>query len=180
MTPSSLRERATLELRTFVVLSTYLWICFGALVLYKSAILRDEGVAYMPLGFAALKAVVSAKFLMLGNFLPISARRVGERLIVSMMRKTLLLLVLLFILTIVEEGVLALIHGRPLSEAVTGLGGGSPRQAAASILLMLLILFPYVAIRSVGEVLGIDNLFALLLRRAEAEATVEANDKASA
>jgi hypothetical protein len=175
MTPSSLRERATLELRTFVVLSTYLWICFGALVLYKSAILHDQGVAFLPLGFAALKAVVSAKFLMLGNFLPILKRRSGERLIATMLRKTLMLLVLLVALTLIEEGVLAMIHGRPLSDALLGLGGGSSYQAAAHLLLMLLILFPYVAFRTLGEALGIENLLAMLIQRAEADVANPAN-----
>lgn len=164
----SLRERAMIELRAFAVLSVYLWICFGALMLYKSAILRTEGVAFLPLGFAALKAVVSAKFLMLGNFLPIAARRSGERLIISMLRKSLVLLALLVALTLIEEAVLALIHGRPIAEAMADLAGGSSFQAAASLLVMLLILFPYVGFRTLGEALGIENLFALLVQRAGA------------
>ncbi len=167
----SLRERAMIELRAFAVLSVYLWICFGALMLYKSAILRTEGVAFLPLGFAALKAVVSAKFLMLGNFLPISARRSGERLIVSMLRKSLVLLGLLVALTIIEEAVLALIDGRPVAEAMAELAGGSAFQAGTSLLVMLLILFPYVGFRTLGEALGIENLFAVLVQRAGAAVT---------
>ncbi len=169
MAASSMRERAIEELRLFVVLSIYLWICFGALLFYKSAILRAEGIAFLPLGFAALKAVVSAKFLMLGNFLPIAKRRSGERLIVSMLRKTLLLLVLLAALTLIEEGVLAMIHGRAASEAFAALGGGSSYQAAAHLLLMLLILFPNVGFRTLGEALGIENLLAMLIQRAAAD-----------
>lgn len=171
MTAPSMREKAIEELKSFVILSIYLWICFGALVLYKSAILRAEGVAFLPLGFAALKAVVSAKFLMLGNFLPIVRLRPGERLIVAMLRKTLLLLILLVALTLIEESVLAVIHGRPVSEALAGLGGGSSFQAAASLLLMLLILFPYVGFRTLGEALGIENLLAMLIQRAAADVT---------
>ncbi len=169
MTASSMRERAIEELRSFIVLSIYLWICFGTLVLYKSAILRAEGVAFLPLGFAALKAVVSAKFLMLANFLPIVKRRSGERLIVAMLRKTLLLLILLVALTLIEEAVVAMIHGRPVAEALAGLGGGSSYQAGVSLLLMLLILFPYVGFRTLGEALGIENLLAMLIQRAAAD-----------
>ncbi len=169
MKASSLRERAVIELREFIVLSIYLWICFGALLVYKSAILRSAGVAFLPLGFAAIKAVVSAKFLMIGNFLPIAARRRGEPLIQSMLRKSMLLLVLLVALTLIEEAVLAAVHGRPVSEALLGLGGGSTYQVGATLLIMLLILFPYVGFRTLAEAIGAENLLALLISKADAD-----------
>jgi hypothetical protein len=167
MTPSSLRDKALFELREFAVLSIYLWICFGALLFYKSALLRAEGVAFLPLGFAALKAVVSAKFIMLGDLLRIAENRAAERLIIAILRKALALLVLLAALTLIEEGVLALIHGRPLSEALMGLGGTTGYQIAATLLIMLLMLFPYVAFRAIAEGVGERDLLRLLIRRAE-------------
>lgn len=161
---ASLRAKARQELHEFVVLSIYLWICFGAVVFHKYAILHAEGVAYLPLGFAAIKAVVSAKFLMLGRILGLTRGRPGERLILAIARKTLYLVVLLLVLTVIEEVVVALIHGRPLSAAYGELGG-TALQAAAGIFLILLILIPYVGFRSLGEVMGEDALHRLLVER---------------
>lgn len=169
MAAESLREKAVAELRQFIALSIYLWICFAAILFYKSTVLRAAGIAFVPLGFAGIKAVVSAKFIMIADFLPIAARRAGERLFVSMLRKSLVLLILLAALTLIEEGVVAMIHGQPLSEALLGLGGTSPYQIAASLLLMLLILIPYVGFGAIAEALGVENLLGVMIQRAGAK-----------
>ncbi len=165
MARPALLEKARTELREFAFLSLYLWICFGALVLLKDSILQSQGVAYLPLGFAAIKAVVSAKFIMVGRLLHVAESRGGERLIVSVLRKTLALLVLLAVLTVIEEVGIAAIHGRSLSAAIAGLGGGTAYQAAATLVVVALILLPYVAFRALGEALGEETLRRLLFER---------------
>jgi len=42
------------------VISLYLYICFGALLLYKSAILEDVGINFTHWGLAAIKALIMA------------------------------------------------------------------------------------------------------------------------
>jgi hypothetical protein len=162
---ASLRAKAANELREFFVLALYLWLCFGALVLLKDSILEANGVTLLPLGFAAIKAAVTAKFVMIGRLLPVARQRTGERLIVSIVRRSLALLVLLVILTVIEEVVLALIHGRSVVEAVEGLGGAAGYRMGAMIAIMLLILIPYVAFLALDEALGEGTLRRLLLER---------------
>jgi hypothetical protein len=140
-----------------VVLTAYLWLCFGAVIFLKDAILEAHGIAALPLGFAAIKAVVCAKFVMIGRLLPVAARRTGERLVVAILRRSLALLVILIALTLVEHIVLAMIHGQPLAEAMASLGGG--------IAIMLLILVPYVAFHALDEALGKGTMRRLLLER---------------
>ena len=49
-------------------------VCFLAIVLFKMAVLRDAGVAYLPLGLAAAKALILGKFVLIGE-----AAHVGSR-----------------------------------------------------------------------------------------------------
>jgi hypothetical protein len=140
--------KALFELREFCILATYLWVCFAAIVFLKYAILQAQGIAYLPFGIAAIKAVVSAKFLMLGRVLGVTGTRIGERLFVTILRKTLALLILLVVLTMIEEVALAAIHGRPVSTALADVAGGTAMEIAASVFIMLLILIPYVGLRS--------------------------------
>jgi hypothetical protein len=162
MTGRSIRQRALRELRNFAILAVYLWICFGALVFLRDAVLRFQGVSYLPWGFALIKALIIAKFVMLGEML--QARQSGrhQRLLVSVARKVLFLLVLLVILTFIEEVVSALIHGEELTEAITRAAARDSLQLTAKVFIMLLILLPYVGLRSIGETLGEDRLRDLL------------------
>ena len=59
-------EKMGHELRQFGLIAGYLYVCFGALILYKMAILRGQGIGYAPYGLAAVKALVLAKFILAG------------------------------------------------------------------------------------------------------------------
>lgn len=165
MTSSSIRKKALFELREFCILAIYLWVCFSAVIFYKYAILQAEGIAYWSFGAAAIKAAVAAKFLMLGPLLGLTRARAGERLLVTILRKTLALLVLLVALTMIEEAVLAMVHGQSVSTALADIGGSTVTQSAASIFIMLLVLIPYVGLQSLGGVMGEDVLYHLLVGR---------------
>jgi hypothetical protein len=54
----SLKHRLREELRKYLIVSAYLYICFGALQFYKAALLQDAGVHYLPLGVAVVKALI--------------------------------------------------------------------------------------------------------------------------
>ena len=71
----TIAQRAKHELREYALLSLYLFICFGALILYKAAILGEEGISYLPSGLAAIKALILAKFIMLGQMIRLGDRR---------------------------------------------------------------------------------------------------------
>jgi hypothetical protein len=49
-------EKTSEELREFIILTAYLYVCFAALIYLKAAILQAQGVAYAPLGLAIVKA----------------------------------------------------------------------------------------------------------------------------
>jgi hypothetical protein len=163
MVGHSLQQRALSELRKFGILAVYLWVCFAAIVFMRDAIMKFEGVSYLPWGFAAIKAVIIAKFVMLGEMLQSKEKRTREGLLISILRKTSILLVLLVILTFLEEVAVSLIHGQHLSDAIARAAARDALQLTAKVVLMLLILLPYVGLRSLGEVLGEDTLMRLLV-----------------
>jgi len=49
------RERLRSELRRFLLVSAYLYVCLVALLLFKAAILDGTGVRTFSLGFAAAR-----------------------------------------------------------------------------------------------------------------------------
>jgi hypothetical protein len=70
-------------------------------------------------------------------------------------------LLLLLVLTTIEELLVGAIHGRTMSESLTHVVGPSLYVGLATCLVMFLILVPYCAFKSLGKVLGDQYLVRL-------------------
>ena len=150
----SLRERAINELREFAVVSAYLYICFTALAYLKAAILQAEGIVFAPFAFAAVKALLCAKFMSLGHAVHLGDHFKKRALIWPTLHRSVIYAALIFVLSAIEEVIVGLIHHRSVVDSLAGLGGGTMPQLIATSIVMLLILMPFFAFRSLADVIG--------------------------
>src|ERR1700689_3567210 len=95
---ASIGKRAADELKEFLVIAAYLYICFSALAYLKFAILQAQDVAFAPFGFAAVKALICAKFMSVGHALRMGERYKSRALIWPTLYRALVFLALLFVL----------------------------------------------------------------------------------
>jgi hypothetical protein len=160
---ATLGKRLRHELVQYGLISVYLYVCFGAMLAYKSAILHVQGISYAPAGLAAVKALILAKFMLLGHAARLGERYRSRRLIYVIGHKSLLFLLLLLVLSVIEELVTGFVHGRPVSAVLAELGGSMLWQTLAMSLIMLLILIPYIAFGEVSAALGEGRLWQLLI-----------------
>ena len=161
----TLGRRLRHELVQYGLISAYLYVCFGAVVLYKTAILQAEGISYFPYGLAAVKALILAKFMLLGHAARLGDRYTSRRLIHVILHKSLMFLLLLVVLSEIEEAISGIAHGRTVDAVLTELGGSTLWQTGAASLIMLLILIPYIAFREISAALGEHRLWQLLVAR---------------
>src|ERR1700735_1431871 len=66
----SMKEKATEELKKFAVLAAYLWVFLGVLQIHKALLLRGQvpgSELRFRTGFALLKALVLAKFMLIAE-----------------------------------------------------------------------------------------------------------------
>jgi hypothetical protein len=159
----TLAERVRHELREYAIVATYLYVCFGVLLLYRYALLREDDVSYVHLGMAAGKALILGKFMMLGEAAKVGSRLQARNLLIHIMRKVLLFLALLIALTALEEILAGMIHGRSVTQVVAGFEARSALELLATCLYMLLVLTPYIAIREISAALGVGVLRRVLL-----------------
>ncbi|HLX15657.1 MAG TPA: DUF4339 domain-containing protein [Bradyrhizobium sp.] len=165
-TKATLVRRLRRELFEYLVISIYLFVCFGALLFYKAAILHSDGVEFAPFGIAAAKALVLGKFVLVLHALNVGEHTGGAGvLLADILKKSVIFLIFLSALTVVEEIIVGFLHGRTASEAVGEIGGGTLQQALATSILMLLILIPYFAFRVISVRLGEGMLWKLLTER---------------
>jgi hypothetical protein len=157
------RERLAVELREFLVITVYLYIYFGALIYFKSAILHAHGVDFAPWGIAIVKALICAKFVLVGRMFHLGERYKDLPLIWPTLYQSFVFMVLLVVLNALEEFVVGFIHHRSTADIIAGINGGTLDQVMAESFLGMLILIPFFAFRSLGELLGERNLVRVFI-----------------
>ena len=162
---ASLRERAIHELKEFVIIAAYLFVCFAAVAYFKASILKAQGVSFAPFGFAVAKALICAKFVSMGHIFHLGERFKSLPLIWPTLYKSFCFLALLVALNALEEIIVGLIHRRTISDSMAGFGGGTLDQLIAASLIGFLILVPFFAFRALGEVVGEHNLVQVFFSR---------------
>jgi hypothetical protein len=151
-------KRAIDEMKEFIIIAAYLYVCFTAILYLKASILRAHGIEFAPFGFALVKALICAKFVSLGHILGFGERFKSLPLIWPTLYKSLVFLILLLALNALEEVVAGLIRHRAIANSLAEFGGGTLDQLIATSIVGLLILIPFFAFRSLGELVGERNL----------------------
>ncbi|MEZ5563775.1 MAG: hypothetical protein R3F27_12555 [Gammaproteobacteria bacterium] len=149
----SVRARLREEMREYAIIFVYLYICFTVLLLYKAAILDAAGMRFVPFGIAAVKALILGKFLLIGKAVGVGDRGEAGTLLQLIVRKSVMLLLLLVVLSIVEELVTGWFHGHSFAQTMAEFGSRLPEMAVSS-LLMLMVLLPFVAVKELSGALG--------------------------
>ncbi|MGA9868184.1 MAG: hypothetical protein WBQ75_17295 [Acetobacteraceae bacterium] len=163
----TLRERGMRELQEFVLLTAYLYVTLDAVILMKTAVLHTQGIEFAFWGIAIVKAAVLAKFMLLGNALKIGERFTTSPLIWPTLHKAVAFLVLLIVLTVIEEAVVGLLHHKPVAASLGELVGPRLAETIAGFVIMLLVLIPWFAFRVLGEALGEGRLMRMFFVKRE-------------
>ena len=148
------RQRVMHELTEFAILTAYLYVTLGAVILMKVSVLRDQGIGLLPWGTAIIKAAVLAKFMLVGRAMKIGERYSTRPLIWPTLHKAAAFLILLVVLTIIEEVIVGLFHHQSVAASLGELIGAEFDETVAGIVILFLVLIPYFAIRVLSEELG--------------------------
>jgi hypothetical protein len=160
----TLGERLKDELRDYAIVATYLYVWLAILLLYKSAILREAGLGFLPFGTAAVKALILGKFALIGKGVGLGSRRSTRTLLGQIIARSFLFVVLLVALTVVEEFVVGAIHGRPFSAVLAEHGAHVALEIAANALVLFVVVGAFIAVLEVSRALGPGVLRRVLLQ----------------
>jgi hypothetical protein len=151
------RHKLAHELKEYAGIALYLYVCFGAILLYKWAVLEAHGIGYAHYGLAAVKALILAKFMLFAHEVHIGDREKGKPLIHAVLYESTIFLIVLAALLCVEELVVGAIHGRTMVQSLSEIAGGTWLEIVATCFLMWLILLPYFGFREIRDALGPDE-----------------------
>jgi len=160
----SIKKRIADEFVEYVVIAAYFCVCFSAILFLKASVLKEQGIAFEPFGFAAIRALILAKFASIGHALHVGERFKNKPLVWPTLYRSIAFLVLLLALSAAEKVVEALIHGRKIADSLAEMGGGSTTELIATLIVIFLILVPFFALRVLGEAVGERNLIRVFFR----------------
>jgi hypothetical protein len=145
--------KIAIELKQLLQISLYMYICVGALLLYRMSILGAHDVEPVHYGYAAVKALLLAKFILLGHWLHLGEGNRNRLLIYSVLYQALAIWGFPIVLSVLEELLLALAHGHSIAGTVE-LKWNFLSQILAQSLILFLVLLPYIALRQLGGIMG--------------------------
>jgi len=128
---ATLRQRTIHEFKEFAILTVYLYITLGAVILMKTAVLHTHGIDSVAWGIAIVKALLLAKFILIGQAMKIGERHATGPLIWPTLHMVFAFLVLLVILTTIEEVLVGLLHGQSIAASLGDLFGPRLEETGA-------------------------------------------------
>jgi hypothetical protein len=160
----TLSERLLDELRHYVLVTAYLFVCFSVLLLFKESA-GDVEQGSVNYGLALVKALVLGKFLLIGEVINAGSRADAQPLLHRVIWKSLALLVVLIVLVGIEELVVGWFHDQTLAQTAAEFLERRWLEDLAPTLLMLLVLIPLVGMTEIYRQLGPEKFRALWLER---------------
>lgn len=162
---ASLKERALEELKSFWIITLYLWLFLGSFAAYRKLILAETGVTYMHFGVALVQALIIAKVVLIGRAFGFSRRFEDGPLIWPVLYKSALFALLAMAFGVIEHLVEGWIHHQGAFvglREVAALGGD---EIAARMLTLSVAFIPFFAFSELGRVLGMRRLAQMFFSR---------------
>jgi len=160
-----LKARAFETGKKTLYMMLYLWAVLGLLNIHKTVVLRQQHIDYAWQGLAIINALILVKVMLVADDLNLGTRFKHKSLIYHTLYASFWFSVILVCFHIIEGGVLALVHGRPLSDSLSDFGAGNLRGVLAIGAIVFVVLIPFFLFREIARVVGEDELWGLVFRR---------------
>jgi hypothetical protein len=157
------KEKAKRELKEYAMISAYLAFFFCALVAYSAQLLQKYDITYVNYSLAIINALIIGKVILIGKMINLGKRTEARPLYQSVLLKSILFGLLVFVFHFLEEFVKRLIHGEPSGTVLHNIH--ADELFGRSIIIFCAFL-PLFAVRELGRVMGEEKLHALFFNPA--------------
>jgi hypothetical protein len=151
---NTIGTKAIGELKQLLQIALYIYVCLLALLLYTASIAGPSSVEFAHLGYAAVKALLLAKFILLGHWLHLGERKRNRLMIYSVLYQALAIWGFLIFLSVAEEFVVGVVHGHSIAAGIAELQQKPFSRIVAQSVILFLVLLPYVALRQLSAIMG--------------------------
>lgn len=156
----TLKQKAYQGFKEYIVISCYLWLVFGLLVIYR-AVLLSEGISIVAHGEALFNALALGKVMLAAKELHFAENFKGKPLIYSTLFKSVAFSVVLGCFKVVEEICVGLFHGKSSGQSIAEVPGGTLNGIIAMTAILAVLLVPFFAFTELRDIFGKEKLAGL-------------------
>ena len=160
---TSLKSRFASEMKQYALISLYLFVCFGVVLLYEASQSATKEAGLTAVSMALVKALVIGKFILIGEALEPGTRISAPTMLHRVAWRTLGMVVVLIVFKLIEELVIGLVHSKGVAELLEEFEAQSWLGLLGPVLLMLIVLVPMMIALELDRALGEQGLRGLLL-----------------
>ena len=151
------------EIKKIFILFIYFAIWFSALAFLSYSILSKDGIPYAPLSLALIKALLCAKFMLLGQAIYPMESKAKKPLIWQILPRSFVYLLVVLLLSAIEFGLDGWIHHKGFINSLANFGNGDPIHLLALSVMYWLIVLPYLTFMSLSSVIGAQEIKKIFL-----------------
>jgi hypothetical protein len=158
---ANLKERARHELRSYIIISAYVWVIISLLRLHEELIAETYHFSIHSQGRAIVTALILGKVVLLAEALQLGSY-LGKRLpALAIVIRSVLFAAAILCFHAAEEATFVLWDGGTLASAVQGLSPEVIKRSIILALIMTIALVPYFLIKEIEKRTGQTNLLLL-------------------
>jgi hypothetical protein len=139
-----LKKRVFSDLKEGLMITLYLWVVFGLLVLHKWIVLAEYHIDFTSHSLALINALALAKVMFLARRLDFLAKIKDAPLIYPTLLKSAFFTVVLAYFKILEDAVIGFYRHQSFQQSNSELGGGTWLGILTLALLIFVLLIPFV------------------------------------
>jgi GYF domain 2 len=159
----SLRARLLDELKSFLIMFSYLWLVFSVFLVHEWSVLASHQIGFRFYGFAVVNALILSKIMLIAEGMHFARHFEDKPLIYPIAYKSIAFTVLLMAAYIVEEIAVGLFHGKTVAESFPEIGGGGLAGVLTIGAIMGIALVPFFSFREIARVVGVAEFRTLML-----------------
>lgn len=159
----SLRARLLEELRSFLIMFSYLWLVFLVFLVHEWTVLASHQIGFRFYGLAVVNALVLSKIMLIAEGLHFADGLKDKPLIYPIAFKSIAFSVLLVVAYIVEEIAVGVFRGKTVAESFPEIGGGGAVGVLATGAIMCVALVPFFSFREIARAIGEAEFRAMML-----------------
>jgi hypothetical protein len=160
-------SKLLIEIRTYYMLSLFLFLFLCSLSFYKNLILEKDSLSNIQYWYNFVEALILAKILLIGMFLRLGERFLERSLIIPTIYKTIVFCLFIIFFAFLEHFVVGLLSGKGLSELSATITYKYFIGIMGRIPIFISVSLPLFGLMEVSRIMGKNRLFTLFFRRSQ-------------